>query len=114
MEKTNKAFLKHILDAIRQIEEYTEELTFEQFSQNRLIQDGVIREIEIIGEATKNLSREFIKQYSDIPWRDIADMRNKLIHGYFGVDLKIVWKTVKQDVPELKENVERILKDKLL
>ena len=76
---------------------------------NHLIQDGVIRQIEIIGEATKKLSDESREKYPHIPWKDIAGMRNKLIHGYFGVDLGAVWDTVEDGIPLLKSEIERII-----
>ncbi len=107
--KEDKIFLKHILDSINQIEEYLNGVEFQDFIINKLIQDGVIRQLEIIGEATKRLSPELREKYSNIPWEDIAGMRDKLIHHYFGVDLDAVWDTVAKDLPDLKENVKKIL-----
>lgn len=107
--KEDKIFLKHILDSINQIEEYLNEVYFEDFIKSKLIQDGVIRQLEIIGEATKHLSLELREKYSNIPWEDIAGMRDKLIHHYFGVDLEAVWDTAAKDLPDLKENVKKIL-----
>lgn len=74
-----------------------------------LVQDGVIRQLEIIGEATKRLSLELREKNSDIPWQDIAGMRDKLIHGYFGVDIEKVWLTAKHDLPGFKLDIIRIL-----
>lgn len=108
--KDNKIFLLHILDAISKIEKYIADLDFDKFKNYDLLQDGVIREIEIIGEATKKLSDEIKQKYSVIPWRDIAGMRDKLIHDYFGVDIRAVWKTAKEDIPKLKEEILKILK----
>jgi uncharacterized protein with HEPN domain len=107
--KEDKIFLKHILDSINQIVEYLNGVDFEDFIKRKLIQDGVIRQLEIIGEATKHLSPELRKKYSNIPWEDIAGMRDKLIHHYFGVDLEAVWDTAAKDLPDLKENVKKIL-----
>jgi len=110
MKKDNVVFLKHILDAINLIEDYLKDKEFQEFRNNHMLQDAVIREIEIIGEAAKNLSVDFKNKYSDIPWRQIAGMRDKLMHGYFGVDLDAVWDTATIDVPSLKERLEEILK----
>ncbi len=110
MKKDNVVFLKHILDAINLIEDYLKDKEFQEFRNNHMLQDAVIREIEIIGEAAKKLSVDFKNKYSDIPWRQIAGMKDKLIHGYFGVDLDAVWDTATIDVPSLKERLEEILK----
>ena len=109
MKKDDTVFLRHILDAIELIEEYLRDKSYEEFKNNRMLQDAVIREIEIIGEATKNLSMDFRSKYPDIPWRQIAGMRNKLIHEYFGVDLDAVWDTATKDIPSLKEKLREIM-----
>ena len=110
MNKDDTVFLKHILDAIDLIDDYLKDKSYEEFEENRMLQDAVIREIEIIGEATKNLSVEFRNKYSEIPWRQIAGMRDKLIHGYFGVDWGAVWDTVTKDIPSLRKKLREILK----
>jgi len=114
MKKDNLVFLKHILDAINLIEEYLKDKEFLEFTNNHMLQDAVIREIEIIGEATKNLAEDFKNKYPEIPWRQIAGMRDKLIHGYFGVDLDAVWDTATTDVPSLKEKLQETLKRETL
>lgn len=109
MKKDNLVYLKHILDAIFQIEEYVRDVEYEKFLVNRMIQDAVIREIEIIGEATKRVFRKFTEKYPSIPWKKMAGMRDKLIHDYFGVDLDAVWDTVEKDIPILKDKIEDII-----
>lgn len=111
MEKDNTVYLKHILDAALRIEDYTKEITQDKFISNNLIQAGVIREIEIIGEATKMINSRFKEKRPILPWKKIAGMRDKLIHSYFGVDLNAVWKTVKEDIPFLKENIAKIINE---
>lgn len=110
MPPNDVAYLYHILDAITRIEEYLQEVTEEDFHRRYLIQDGVIRQIEIIGEATKQLSRDLREKTVHIPWSDIAGMRDKLTHHYFGVDIGEVWLTATEDLPVLKVEVEKIVK----
>ena len=107
--KNDSVFLQHILDSISKIEKYTLSMDFEKFSSNSMAQDAVVRQIEIIGEAAKNLSDKIKSKEDDIPWRDIVGMRDKLIHHYFGTDSNSVWKTVEEDIPKLKESVNKIL-----
>jgi uncharacterized protein with HEPN domain len=109
MERDNSVYLQHILDAISRIEEYLQGVTEEAFYQQPLVQDGVIRQLEIIGEAAKRLSPETRANCPDVPWQDIAGMRDKLVHDYFGVDLDAVWLTACNDVPLLKAEVMRAL-----
>ena len=109
MRKGDPVYLSLILDSIERIEEYTEGMEKENFSSNNLVQDGTIRQIEIIGEATKNLSKDLRKRYLQVPWNDIAGMRDRLIHHYFGINLEDVWHTVKVDIPVLKDEILVIL-----
>ena len=102
-------YIRHILDAIRQIEEYTQGIEEEEFYRNYLVQDGVIRQLEIIGEATKKTSQETREKHTHIPWNDIAGMRDKLIHNYFGVDIEQDWLTAKNDTPILQTEIEEAL-----
>lgn len=105
-------YLGHILLAIQRINRYTAGMNEAAFLVDDLVQDGVIRNIEIIGEASRNIARhhpDFAVQHADVPWEDIYLMRNRVSHGYFTVDLEIIWKTVKRDIPELEEQAKRLL-----
>jgi len=110
MKKDPKVFIGHILESIHLIEKYIDQISKKDFLESINIQDAVIRRLEIIGEAVKNLPPEFRAEYPDIQWRQIAGMRDVLIHGYFGVDLDLTWKVVKSDLPELERKVAGILK----
>ena len=109
--KRDKAYLRHILDAISNMEKFIEGVNKENFLGNVEKQYAVLRGLEIIGEATKNLSEELKKKHPNIPWKEIAGMRDKLIHQYFGVNLDLVWETIKTKLPELKNQISRILKE---
>lgn len=109
MSDKNNFFLMHILDSCNNIIEFTSDIDIQIFIKTRVIQSAVIRELEIIGEATKNLPADIKNHSKDIPWKNLAGMRDKLIHGYFTVDLKEVWNTVKNDISVLKKEIEKIL-----
>jgi uncharacterized protein with HEPN domain len=105
---SDDAYLRHIRDAIRAIEEYTRE-GHDQFFCDKRTQDAVIRNLEIIGEASKALSHELRERTQDLPWKRIAGMRDRLIHQYFGVDLELVWSAVERELPALRVRVEELL-----
>lgn len=111
MKRDDRVYLLHILDAVEQIEHYVQGFNYETFMRSRLVQDGVIRQLEIIGEASKNLSKTTRNNSQEVPWRDMAGMRDVLIHQYFGVDLSAVWGTVKQDMPELKKCLAKLIEN---
>lgn len=105
-------YLEHITQAIQRITRYTSDISEVAFLENEMLQDAVIRNIEIIGEAAKNIQRhapEFAARHSDIPWEVIYAMRNRVAHGYFKVDLELVWETTQHDLPALAAEIERLL-----
>jgi uncharacterized protein with HEPN domain len=97
-----------MIDAISAIEEYVFGYDEASFLKTRLVQDGVIRQVQIIGEAAKKVSEGLKKEHPELPWKDMAGMRNKLVHDYFGVDIKSVWKTATIDIPELKKYLSKL------
>jgi hypothetical protein len=106
--RTPKLFLDDILKAINKINLYINDLTYEQFQKDVKTVDAVIRNLEIIGEAVKNLPSDMITKNPDVNWRGATAMRDRLIHGYFGVDVSILWETVTTDLPELNRQIENI------
>ena len=110
-KRQSQDYLQDILDAIDAIETFTSGIDFESFAQNLEKVFAVSRGLEIIGEAVKRIPDSVRSQYPDIPWRDIAGMRDKLIHDYFNADVRIIWKAVQEDVPMLKMMIANILED---
>lgn len=108
-KRGSKEFISDIKEAVERIEKYTGGMSYEIFLQDTKTQDAVIRNIEIIGEATKNLSDNFKKKYKDIEWKNIAGMRDKIIHFYFGVKWDVVWSVIHDKIPKLKTQIEQIL-----
>ncbi len=110
MKKDAVLYLDHIQDCINKIRAYTIGLNENEFMKNSLVQDGVIRNFEIIGEATKQLDLDFRNKYPDIEWKKISGMRDKLIHDYIGVDLWAVWGVVENIIPMLDLQIQEIIR----
>ncbi|MBC7330833.1 MAG: DUF86 domain-containing protein [Synergistetes bacterium] len=108
--KLVKPYLEHILQECEFLIEESKEIGFEDFIKNPVLMRAFVRSLEVIGEAVKNLPAEFREKYPEIPWKEIAGMRNKLIHEYFGVNYKIVWKTIEREIPSLKYRIGEIVK----
>lgn len=109
-DKDPLIFIKHILESINNIEDFMKGIEKNKFLRNKEKQSAVVRQIEIIGEAVKNLPLSFTKKYTGISWKEIVGTRDKIIHHYFGVDLEIVWDIIKKHLPLLKSQIEGILK----
>ena len=109
MKKDPRIFLQHILESISEIEKYTRDISEDEFARSRQIQDAVVRRLEIIGEATKNIPDDIKEKHDSIPWKKIAGSRDVLVHNYFEVNLASVWDTVTRDIPGLKKNIQKIL-----
>ncbi len=103
-------FLEHILESIQNIESFSKGFSESEFIEDKLRQNAIIRQVEIIGEAIKNLPDSLKKKYTDVSWKDIVGTRDKMIHHYFGVDLDIVWDIIKKELPILKKQIKEILK----
>jgi len=103
-------YLLDILDSIKKIEKYTKNLSYREFCANQMAIDAVVRNMEIIGEASSHIPAEFRKKYQDVPWSKMKSMRNKVIHEYFGVDLDVVWETINEDLPGLGKMIRKIIK----
>jgi len=111
MKKDILIFVKHIEENINDIEIFVRNLDKNSFFRNKEKQNAVVRSLEIIGEAVKNVPESFRKKYPLVEWKEIAGMRDKLVHHYFGVNLENVWKVVKEDIPVLKRKIKKILKE---
>ncbi len=111
MEKRAIIYLEHIAECISKIKRYVKNVSHDQFIDDELIQDAVIRNLEIIGEATKQIDNEYRLKHPTIEWKKIAGLRDKLIHDYIGVDMEAVWIVVKKDIPDLETNIKQLIRD---
>ena len=105
-------YLAHILQAVERIGTYTDDMDEVGFLENEMVQDAVIRNIEIIGEAARNIEKhhpEFASEHPNVPWEDMYWMRNRVSHGYFSVDLEVIWNTIQRDIPELEQQAKDVL-----
>lgn len=104
-------FVEDILDAMEKAEILANDLTYEEFEKDFRTNYAVVRTLEIIGEATKRLPLSLREKYTDIPWKGMAGMRDRIVHGYDTVDLQIVWDVIKRDIPKIKPRIKDILRD---
>ncbi len=107
----DKTRIEHIFDAILEIENYTSEIAYDDFESNSMMQYATVKQLEIIGEAANHLTEHFKTLYSEIEWREIVRLRNLLVHEYFGIDAKIVWDIIENDIPEFKNQIKEIIEN---
>ncbi len=110
MKRDYRDYFQDIIDSINDIEAFIKGMHFEAFVGDRKTTNAVIRSIEVVGEATKNIPKSIRDKHPSVPWKKMTGMRDKLIHEYFGVDLEILWKTAKEDIPSLKSLIQEVLK----
>lgn len=109
MKKDDGIRIKHMKDACNEILAITAQQTVDDLLENRLLTLSIVKLLEIIGEAANHVTKETIDSFKKIPWKDIIAMRHRLIHGYFDIDVKIVWRTVEQDIPDLAHLLSEIV-----
>ncbi len=109
MKRDHSLYLKDILDSMALIEDFIGNMQLDEFKKDKKTSSATIYQIEIIGEAPKHVPRDEQKNYHQIPWKDMAGMRDRIIHFYFGIDYEIVWKVIKEDLPNLKKQISEML-----
>ncbi len=110
MKREYKDYLNDIYDSIGKIERFTENMKFSQFERDDRTVLAVVKALEIIGEAVKKIPMSAKKKYPQIPWKKISGMRDILVHEYFGINIKVVWKTIKEDIPPIKPLIHELIK----
>ena len=109
-KRGDREFILDMMIACERMLEYTEQLSYEDFSKNQMAIDAVVRNLEILGEAAKNVSNELKSKYPEVEWQEIARTRDKIIHSYFGVDISIIWDILANDIPVLKNKLQNLVK----
>ena len=108
MKRSAQLYIDDMIKSLEKIERYIKGLSFDKARQDTKTIDAVVRNLEIIGEAASRIPKEIKDKYPELPWKEMVGMRNKVIHEYFGVDVTILWKTVKEDLPPLKKEIKKI------
>lgn len=103
-------YLEDMLESMRRIEKYTEDLTYEQFKESNLRTDAVVRNLEIIGEAANNIPEDFTSSYPNIPWKKMYGLRNLIAHKYFGIDYENIWKIISKQMPDNIKDLKKLLR----
>lgn len=111
MKRDYKLFIKDLLECINKIEDFVNEMSFDEFMKDEKTKSAVVREIEVMGEAVKNIPSSIRERYKDIPWNQMAKTRDKIIHFYFGVDYEIVWRVIRERLPKIKPSLKKMLKE---
>jgi len=111
MKRELGLFIEDILESVKLIDKYIGDTSKENFGNNQKLKDSIVRRLEIIGEAVKNIPNDFKEKYPAVPWKKIAGLRDIIIHTYFNIDLDITWEIIKKDLPDLKEKILKIKKD---
>ena len=107
--KSDAVYLHHILDAIGQVEDYTTGLSRESFLSDRMVQDAVVRQLEIIGEAARRISAERRKADLALPWKEMIGLRNRIVHDYLNINLQVIWEVIRLELPLLRAQIEAVL-----
>lgn len=112
MQREYRVYLDDILESAERIEKYTKGIKYEDFEKGSIFIDAVVRNLEVIGEAVKNLPQDLKQKYPEVEWKKIAGLRDILIHEYFGIDTKIIWDIISNKLPALKNSVRKIVAEK--